>query len=191
MNVAAVTTGKECSPEKIVFYLDGELEAGEEAMLERHLVGCRSCRAELNTQKQMFSLLDSAFVGKAEIELPENFAKVVAVRAESGVKGLRSKDERFRATFLCALLFLIVIAGLGTETETIFASLKKIGEQIMTVLNFVWHPTYDLVVGMTVILRSVANQPKFNSVILWALGVSLLVGSAVFLPRCLSLSRRS
>ena len=95
----------------------GTLTEGK-IVLEKHLAHCKSCLNELNLQKKMLSALDFAFSegnNQAEIELPANFAKVVAVTAESGVSGLRRPEERSRAFFLCPGLFLSVIVGLGTE----------------------------------------------------------------------------
>ena len=191
MKFSARTTEKECSREKIVAYLDGELAPREEILLEKHSAHCENCRAELNLQKQMSSLLNSALDQKAEIKLPKNFAKVIKTRAETSVRGLRAKEERYRAIFLCATLFLIVIAGFGAETETIFASFGKFGEQVLTIMSFVWHLAYDLIVGLTVILRSLGNQPNFNSAIGLTLALSLILGSAIVLPRYIQSSKRS
>lgn len=186
-----MTTEKQCSRERIIAYLDGELAPREEFLLEKHAANCENCRAELNLQKRLFSLLDSALDKKAEIELPENFAKVVATRAETNVKGLRSKGERFRALLLCAALFSITVAGLGAETKTAFASFGKFGEQALTVLNFIWHLAYDLIVGITVILRSVGNQPNFNLASILALAVSAILLSATAFSHYLYQSKRS
>lgn len=46
------------------FYLEGELDPAAAARLLEHLRGCRSCRAEFDTQKQVLSILGEAFAGK-------------------------------------------------------------------------------------------------------------------------------
>ena len=189
MDLSGVTTKQECSREKIAVYLDGELDPREELMLEKHLASCSTCLSELNLQKQMFSALDSVFDDKAEITLPENFAKVVAIHAETNVKGLRSNDERFRALFFCTVLFLLVMTGLGVETA--FDSLGKFGEQVATVISFTGHLTYDLIIGITVVLRSVGNQPEVNSALTVFMMIGVCIIPAVILSRYIESSNRS
>ena len=190
MNSSTATIKTKCAREKIAAYLDGELAPRAEISLEKHFTGCRDCRAELNLQKRMFALLDSAFDEKAEIELPENFARIVATRAETNVKGLRSKDERFRALFLSAALLLIAVAGLGADTGDVFASFGKFGEQTMTVVSFAAHLLYDLTIGITVIFRSLGNQPGFDSAVGLTLAIGVIALSAKIYFRYISESRR-
>ena len=90
---------RECPRADIAAYIDGELTPREELALELHLAACPDCTGELNLQKQMLRALDCGLKDRTEIELPKNFAKTVATRAESNVSGLRSKEERFRALF--------------------------------------------------------------------------------------------
>lgn len=190
MNLQTAENERDCSREQIIAYLDGELAPREELTLEKHLAGCENCRAELNAQKRLFSALDSAFDARAEIELPKDFARVVATRAETSVKGLRSKNERFRALFFCALLFLTVVAGLGAETASVFDSFGKFGEQSLAVLNFTGHLAYHFIFGLTVVLRVLANQPVFNSAIVLALLFGAIAFSAVRLSSRIYHSKR-
>ncbi|MGI8470204.1 MAG: anti-sigma factor family protein [Pyrinomonadaceae bacterium] len=191
MNLPNATTEKKCSREKIAAYLDGELAPREEIILEKHIAECKDCLAELNLQKRMFSVLETAFDEKAKIELPENFARIVATRAETNVKGLRSKDERFRALFFCSFLFLIIAAGLGAETSTVFDSFGRFGEQLLAVLNFTGHLIYDLIVGMTVILRAFGSQPIFNTAIILALLFGAITFLVIWISRHIYESKRS
>ena len=69
-------------------------------MFEEHLATCEICHAELNSQKQMFLALGSAFENKEELKLPKDFAKVVAVTAESSVRGVRSGKELSNVVFI-------------------------------------------------------------------------------------------
>lgn len=183
MDSQTATTKKSCPRFGIAAYIDGELSPAEELMLEAHIAGCKDCLAELNLQKQMLSVLDYGLEDKAEIELPKNFAKVVAVRAESAVSGLRSKEERFRALFLCVFLFLIILIGLGTETETMFTAFAKFGEQVIAVIGFAGRLAFDLAVGATIILRSLSGQFVFNSVVSFVVIACLFTLSAVLLSR--------
>ncbi|MGI8555606.1 MAG: anti-sigma factor family protein [Pyrinomonadaceae bacterium] len=192
MTLPIVTTEKECARERIVAYLDCELAPREELALEAHLAQCECCLSELNLQKRLLLVLDAAFDEKAEIKLPKNFAKTVATRAETNVKGLRSKDERDRAFFFCASLFLIILAGgVGAQTETALASISQFGEQILGVLRFTGHLAYNLFVGLTVILRSVGNQPVFNSTIVFIFLFAAFILSAILFSRFIYNSNRS
>lgn len=191
MEFSDSTTENICPRSSIADYIDGELSPNAELALEAHIAGCKSCLAELNLQKKMFCVLDSGLEKHSEIELPENFAKVVAVRAESGVAGLRSKEERFRALFLCVFLLLIVLIGLGAETGNLLAAFGRIGEQTIIVTRFIGHLIYDLAMGTTIILRSLSGQFLFNSSISFVLGAFFFALSVLLLSRLISRSNRS
>jgi anti-sigma factor RsiW len=191
MDLQTNTTEKNCPRFEIAAYIDGELSSGEELNLEAHVAGCKGCLAELNLQKQMLSVLDFGLDDKAEIELPKDFAKVVAVRAESTVFGLRSKEERFRALFLCVFLFLIILIGLGAETENMFAAFAKFGEQMIAVVGFAGHLAFDLAVGTSIILRSLSGQFVFNSAVSFAIIACLFTVSAILLSRQIARYKQS
>ncbi len=187
MNLPVQTIEEKCSRQKIAFYLDGELSPSDEILLEKHFTVCRDCLSELNLQKRLLSVLDSTFDKETEIKLPENFAKIVATRAQTSVKGLNSRRERTSAFFICITLFLIAAIALGVK-ELIF-SLNKFGEQALAVASFIGHLAYELIIGLTVILRSIGNQPIFNSAIIFLF--LIIAFSAVVLSRRLENSNRS
>jgi anti-sigma factor RsiW len=191
MNLQTAKTENNCPRFEIAAYIDGELLPRDELRLEAHVAGCKDCLAELNLQKQMLSVLDFGLRDKTEIELPKNFAKVVAVRAESRVSGLRSKEERFRALFLCVFLFLIILIGLGSEIEIVLAAFGKIGEKMLAVVGFAWHLAFDLAIGTTVILRSLSGQFVFNSVQSFVVIACLFTVSAILLSRQISRYKQS
>lgn len=89
----------------VAAYLDGELTAQAEISFERHLTDCEICSVRLNEQKRLLCALDIAFEDEKNFELPKDFVKTVAVRAESDVSALNSKEERRRAVVITALLF--------------------------------------------------------------------------------------
>ena len=164
MNQPTATTEALCAHRsEIAAYIDGELIPREELELEMHLAVCKSCNAELNEQKTLLRALDYALENGHEIELPANFTRVVVTAAESKVSGLRRPQERSKALFVCAALFLLVLFGLGGDTETIFSAFGKFTEQILAVGGFVSHIIYDIAIGTTVILRSLGNQFIFSS----------------------------
>jgi len=183
MNLQVNTTEKVCPREEIAAYVDGEISPREELELEMHFAVCKTCSEELNTQKKLLCALDSALLSEREIEIPENFVRVVVTKAESSVSGLRRPQERWTALFICSALFLLVLIGLGEETGTIFAAFGKFAEQFMAVGSFIAHLIYDFAVGITVILRSLSNQFVFNS----AVSVGLII--ILFLLSLLTVSR--
>lgn len=148
-----------CPRADIAVYVDGELAPRQELVLEQHLAACEICRTELNEQKKLLRALDFLLDEKpSEIEIPKNFAKVVATRAESSVSGLRNREERRRAVFLCVSLGLIALVGLGADAQRVFTAFGSVFEQIVAVAVFVGHLTYDIAFGVVVILRALANQ---------------------------------
>jgi anti-sigma factor RsiW len=177
-----------CPRAEIAVYVDGELTPRQELVLEQHLAVCDVCRAELNEQKKLLCALDFLLEEKpSEIRIPENFARVVATRAESNVSGLRNREERKRAVFLCASLGLIALIGLGAEAKTVFAASGVIFEQIIALAVFVGHLAYDVAFGVVVILRSLANQ----TVVSTALVAVCLIGFGIVSRAALSRLRQS
>lgn len=184
MNLQTATIEEICSHRsEIAAYIDGELSPVEELELDLHLAMCQSCAAELSEQKKLLRVLDFALEDKSEIELPENFTRVVVANAESRVSGLRRPQERFRALFVCAALFLFALLGLGGETQTIFGTLAKFADKFFAVAGFALNLIYDIGLGAAVILRSLSHQFVFNP------AVSLAVVVSVFLVLLFALSR--
>ena len=142
MNPQTSTSEKVCPRSELAAYIDGELLPREELELELHLASCLNCTAELNEQKKLLCVLDVALEREKEIELPANFTRVVVAAAESSVSGLRRPQERFKALFICAALFLVVLAGLGSETETVFGSFLEIRRTAFGSRRFC--PAFDL-----------------------------------------------
>ncbi|MCY7376811.1 MAG: zf-HC2 domain-containing protein [Pyrinomonadaceae bacterium] len=170
MNIAAIE--KICSQRSdLAAYIDGELLLREEIELEAHLAVCGECRRELNEQKKLLCVLDFALEGESEIKLPENFTRIVVANAESKVSGLRRPQERSKALFVCAALFLLVLLGLGGETQTVLNTFAGFAEQFLIVIGFAFHLFYDIALGTAVILRSIGSQLIFNSTVSLALTI--------------------
>lgn len=163
MDSQIITTEKICSRAVLAAYIDGELLPREELELEMHLTGCKTCRAELNEQKKMLCALDFALENESEIELPANFAKTIVANAESSISGLRCPRERFKALWVCSLLFLLVILGLGGKIEAVLNTYVKCAEQFAAVGGFMLRLIYDISIGTAVILRSLNTQFISNS----------------------------
>lgn len=168
---------------ELAAYIDGELSPAEEIELEAHLLNCTACAAELNEQKKLLQALNYAMVSEPEIELPADFTRRVVANAESKVSGLRRPQERFKALFVCAVLFLLTILMLGAETKTVFSTFAKFAEQFLAVGIFVWNLIYDIAVGTTVILRSISNHAGFNQSLAIALFFGLFFVFLIFVSR--------
>jgi len=190
MNLQTATTEKICSyRSEIAAYIDGELLSREELELEMHLVVCRHCSEELNEQKKLLCALDYALENEVEIKLPANFTRVVVANAESKVNGLRQPQERSKALFVCAALFLLVLLGLGGETETVLNTFGKFAEQFLAVGGFVWNLIYDVSVGAAIVLRSLSSQFIFNSSASSATLIVFVLLSLFLLTRFISSQR--
>ena len=186
MNREASKIQTDCPRTEIAAYLDGELSPREEFDLELHFAGCETCSAELNEQKKLLCALDFALEHDDEIELPENFTKVVVANAESNVQGLRCPRERNRALFVCAALFLVVFLGLGAETSKTFATMGAITEKLFTVGSFIVHFVHDITVAATVIFRSFCLQFVFKSAISAVVVGICFVASLLIFSRLMS-----
>ena len=172
-----------CPQNEIAAYIDGELSASAEMNLEKHFTVCADCLKEFNEQKKLLNALDFALDEKAEIVLPKNFTKHIIVHAESNVSGLRQREERYRALYLCAILFLLIIAGLGSETEAVFSASTLFVEQIFAVAGYTVHLIFDIAVALTTILRMISGQIIFSPIF-------AILAFAVFLISLIYLSTR-
>jgi len=81
-----------CVTEHIAAYVDGELEPDHRATLEEHIKHCAGCASELQAQRLFMCELDSALASPFELAVPQNFAQVVAVHAESDMRGVRDRS---------------------------------------------------------------------------------------------------
>lgn len=148
-----------CPRREISAYVDGELASGEELGLELHLLECEICRDELNEHKRLLFALDDALVERSEIELPENFAKIVATNAKCNVEGLRCPVERGRAAIVCAALVLVVL--IGADASATFGFAGVVFERAAAVFGFFGHLLADLSVVLSVIVRSIFGDTLF------------------------------
>lgn len=187
MDLQTATIEQTCSQIDIAGYLDGELKPQDELLLEKHFAFCKSCLNELNLQKKMLSALDFAFNSKncqTDIQLPKNFAKVVATTAESKVIGLRLPEERFRAFYLCSGLFLFVLAGLGvSETSKLWSALVGLTDRLFVISGLALNFLYDVAVGVSVIARALSQQFVVSSIFPFLLLICVFTFSFIFLSR--------
>ncbi len=156
----------DCPAAEISSYVDGELSAAEESVLEHHLADCPICRAELNEQKSFLQALSLSLENESDIDLPADFTKKIVIKAESSVSGLRGRRERIQAVLVAMLLLAFVVAAAGSESALAFAPVAGFIEQSGVVLSFIGHLAYNFVFGTTLFLRSATALLFVNSTIL-------------------------
>ncbi|MEP6923512.1 MAG: zf-HC2 domain-containing protein [Pyrinomonadaceae bacterium] len=169
---------------EIAAYLDGELLTPDENSFEQHLIECAECLEKLNMQKRLLCALDFAFDNEKNFDLPVNFAKSVAVRAESDVSGLRSRDERGRALLISSGLLLLgfLVGIIGKKSGFLSLVADKFSNQIFVVLKVLGDFCYDFGLGLKVILRVVGRQ-FIESPLAGFLLLVLFVVSSIVLSR--------
>lgn len=154
-----------CRSEEIVAYLDGELDGAALARLEEHLGDCKWCAAELREQKRLFQELSFALTDEPALEMPKNFAEIVAARAQSDLGGMREKGERRRALGLCAGLGVASFMLLGGTAlrESVLAPLSGIWRAFAALFSFLGHALYDAGAGVAVLSRGLGGRMLFES----------------------------
>lgn len=165
-----------CETEKIAAFIDGDLDPAARAELEGHIRQCTRCTLELQEQRQFMCELDSALASPFELEVPPNFAQVVAVHAESDMRGVRDRAEHRKALRICVVLGLAVFALLGVAaSKALVSGAQSIADKTLGVLGFFAKTTYDAASGFTVISRVFSRGFIADSRITGLLGLLLVV----------------
>jgi hypothetical protein len=143
-----------CRPDLIAAFIDGELEADLRVAFEQHVTECRACDNELRTQRILMCELDSVLAQPLELDVPQNFAKVVAAHAKSDMSGARSGRERRRAVTFCLLLAASSFALLGAAAgRSILVTTELLGAKVLGLSGLFAKAVYDAGAGLSVILR--------------------------------------
>lgn len=177
MNMA--TPDHICQNGKIAAYLDGQLDESDNAQFEAHLASCHPCRSELTVQRQFMCELDFALSNSVDLPMPKDFARVVSVRAESDMSGVREGGERRRALLACLALGTASFALLGaTAGKSLMFGVRGIANKVVVILGLLWTALHDAVTGLTIISRVLGRVllPRSPFVSLAAL---VLLGLAV------------
>ena len=157
----SVTTRQEkiCERNLIAAYVDGELEADVTELFEDHLESCAPCRSELRAHRLFVCELDAALTDSGEIPVPAEFSRMVAARASSDMRGVRTRSEHRKALGICLILALGGFALLGgTARDAIFLIAGKFLSTCVSVAGFVWTMIYDAVAGLAVIFRVLGRK---------------------------------
>lgn len=164
---------KICQKNLIAAYVDGELGDVASAIFEQHVEDCPDCRAELRAHRVFVCELDAALAGKVEIPVPDDFSKVIAVRARSDMRGVRSRSEHRKAIAICLVLALTGFGLLGTTArESMLAFGGRFITAVISLGSFVSQVVYDAVAGLVVISRVLGQKIVAGS---GSLGLLLVV----------------
>jgi hypothetical protein len=168
-----------CETEKIAALIEGDLEPSERVALEEHLRHCSRCSSELQAQRLFMCELDSALASPFELAVPPNFARVVAVHAESDMRGVRDRKEHTKALRFCIILGLAAFALLGVaSSKAVILRVGSVAGKVFGILGIFARTTFDAAAGFTVISR-VVSRGLISDSRLAGLAVLLLVILAI------------
>ena len=171
-----------CGPESVYAYLDGSLSPEALIAFEVHLDTCALCRESVNSEKVFAGMLDNSLVSEPSVPLPEDFAKRVAVTAESTVVGTADRSNTLRAAAIVAGLLCIavvaVIAAGGQGIPFIGIAIEKIGVIALALVHLV----YSVGVSVAVIIRS-ATAPVVDQPLLVPFIVVMMAAAGLLLVR--------
>jgi anti-sigma factor RsiW len=173
----------DCHLGDVAAFVDGELTGAALEHFESHLKTCAPCADELRTQKQLLCTLDVAFNDSRSFDLPDDFSRVVTVRAESDLRGVRKKSERRRALQLCLLLALVSFGLMGAAARgLVIDPLKSFLKVAETLLDFAARAVLNIAESGTVFIRVIARAILFAPYGIGVLSLVTLVFSILVLP---------
>ncbi len=178
--------------EHIAAYIDGDLEPASRTAFETHLKACAECAAELQTQKLFMCELDSALTNPSALNVPDNFARVVAARAESDMSGVRNRAEHARALRFCIILGLAAFALLGVaSSKAIILNAKSVLSKLFGMLGFFGEAVRNAATGLTVIMRAVSRALIADSRLSGFAGFLIVALAVVVLSRLIARYHRT
>jgi len=179
--MSTTATEKICDRNLAGAYVDGELDADLTLLFEDHLEGCADCRFELRAHRLFVCELDAAMTGSDEVPVPRDFSRIIATRATTDMRGVRTRSEHRKALTICIILALGGFALLGaTALNGVFMIAEKFVTTVFGLVAFVASAVYDTAAGLVVIFRVVSRKFIIETgslgpmLVLLALGVFLL-----------------
>ena len=177
---------KACKRNLIPAYIDGELDEHSAQLFEEHLDCCARCRNELRAQRLFVCELDAALTENGEISVPADFSRLVATRATTDMRGVRTRSENKKALGICLLLALGGFALLGaTARDAMFGLAEKSFTSVLGLAGFISTAVYDIVAGLAVIFRVLSRKIIIESGSLGPM-IVLLVLAIVVLRRLIA-----
>jgi hypothetical protein len=189
--MSTATIEKICDRNMVGAYVDGELDADLTLLFEDHVDSCTDCQFELRAHRLFVCELDAAMTSSDEIPVPRNFSRIIAMRATTDMRGVRTRSENRKAFTICVILALGGSALLGvTALNSVFKIAQKFVATVVGLAAFVVTAIYDTVAGVVVIFRVVSRKFIIETGSLWPMLILLAFG-VVILSRLLSQYRRS
>ena len=150
---------KICQKNLIAAYVDGELSEVASAIFEQHIEDCVECRTELRAHRVFVCELDAVLTGEVDIPVPANFSKVIATRARSDMRGIRTAAEHKKAIAICVALALVGFGMLSaTARDNVFVVIGRFFAGVFSLVGFAGGVVYDAVAGFVVISRVVGHK---------------------------------
>ena len=187
-----MTTAQEkfCESNLIAAYVDGDLDEDLAQRFEEHLQTCEPCRVELRLHRLFICELDATLT-ETEMPMPRDFSRIIATRATSDMRGVRTRAENRKALGICMILALIGFALLGaTARETIFLIAGRFVTTVISLVGFAATAVYETAAGLAVISRVLSRKIIVESGSLGPMIVVLAV-AIVLLTRLLSKYHRT
>lgn len=143
-----------CLSDQIGAFVDDELEPAHRLAFEEHVRGCEGCAAELGAHRTFMRELDTALADRFDLEVPPNFAKVVAVHAENDMRGVRDAAEHRKALRYCIILGLVAFALLGVaSSRAVLAGVQSFFKAMFGIVSLFGRTIYDAMAGFSVLAR--------------------------------------
>jgi len=190
--MSTTTVEKICERNLVGAYVDGELDADLTPVFEDHLESCADCRFELRAHRLFVCELDAAMNNSGEVPVPpRDFSKIIATRATTDMRGVRTRSEHRKALTICIVLALAGFALVGvTAVNTVFSIAQKFVTTVFGLVSFVAGAVYDTAAGLVVIFRVVSRKMIIETGSLWPMLV-LLAFAVLILSRLISNYHRS
>jgi anti-sigma factor RsiW len=178
-----MTTGDQkriCERDLFAAYVDGELDAGVTLLFEQHLENCGRCRAELRAHRVFVCELDAALTDGVDVPVPAGFSKMIAARATTDMRGVRTRSEHRKALGICIVLALAGFALLGAAArDAVFALSERFIAASISVGGFLSSVIYDAGAALAVIFGVLSRKLIVESgslvPLLVLLGVAILI----------------
>ena len=182
---------KICERNLFAAYVDGELDTDLTLLFEDHLDSCFECRAELRAHRLLVCELDAAMSESADIPVPVDFSRMVAARAASDMRGVRTRSENRKALTICAVLAFVGFVLLGASArKSLFSFAESFVAAVFGLVGFVATTAYDAVAGFAVVFRVLSKKAIIETGSLGPL-VALLALAIPILSRLIAKYHRS
>lgn len=189
--MASAAQKKICEKDLFASYVDGELDADLTLVFEQHLESCARCRAELQAHRLFVCELDAALTDGVEIRMPVDFSRMVATRATTDMRGVRTRPEHRKALAISIVLALCGFALLGaTARDAIFAVAEQFVAASLSLARFLSNVVYDAGAAVSVVFGGLSRKLIIETGSLVPLLVVLIV-AVLILSRLISKYHRT